>query len=87
MVIMVKFIFLLIYWISKKWKLKPFYNSLQSVVLLGGALIVAGVTLASQLITKNMRTKTKKQLLFKILEDELKEKSKLLNLSFSLLIL
>ncbi|MFO6425759.1 hypothetical protein ACLBOM_02830 [Escherichia coli] len=45
------------------------------VVLLGGALIAAGVTLASQLITKKYENeKLKKQLLFKILEDELKEK-------------
>ncbi|HAX1987854.1 TPA: hypothetical protein JW519_004738, partial [Escherichia coli] len=42
---------------------------------LGGALIAAGVTLASQLITKKYENeKLKKQLLFKILEDELKEK-------------
>lgn len=42
---------------------------------LGGALIAAGVTLVSQLITKKYENeKLKKQLLFKILEDELKEK-------------
>ncbi|HCO0700934.1 TPA: hypothetical protein N7A79_004710, partial [Escherichia coli] len=46
---------------------------------LGGALIAAGVTLASQLITKKSENeKIKKQLLFKVLEDELKEKKQII---------